>query len=149
MSTIELTQSEADRLILTEKHSTDQKPWNFPELGGSISIPLISSDKRDNFFLDIYRGKINLKKGSYQNRALTCVPLLRLDFSGPSHQNPDGSEIACPHLHIYKEGFGDKWAYEVPKNYFRNLDDIWIILDDFMNYCHIVKRPNIIRGLFS
>jgi len=148
MTAIDLTQSEADRLILTEKLAINQKPWDFPVLGGSISIPLISQDKRDNFFLDINRGQIKLNKVSYQNRALTCVPLLRLDIAGSPHMNPDGSEIECPHLHVFKEGYGDRWAYPLPDNTFKNLNDIWIILDNFMDYCHIIKRPNIIKGLF-
>lgn len=149
MSVIDLTQSEADRLISIEKHAIDEKPWNFPDLGGSISIPLISIDNRENFFLDISRGKINLKKGSYQNRALTCVPLVRIDFAGPPHMNPDGSEINCPHMHLYQEGYGDRWAYTIPKDKFNNVDNIWILLDDFMNYCNIVKQPNIVKGLFT
>jgi len=42
--------------------------WNYPGLGGSIFIPLISANKRENFLLDISRGKIDLLKGTYQNR---------------------------------------------------------------------------------
>ncbi|MBN2413448.1 hypothetical protein JXQ31_17350 [candidate division KSB1 bacterium] len=149
MSPIELTQTEADRLMSLEKHTLDQRPWSFPDFGGKISIPLTTTDKRENFYLDIGRGKIKLNRTSYQNRALVVVPLLRLDYDGPPHMNPDGQEIPCPHLHIYKEEYGDRWAYKLPQNSFRVTNNILIILDDFMKYCHIITRPNIIYGLFT
>lgn len=88
MSSMDLTQEEADVLIEMEKFSIDEKkPWKYPELGGKISIPLIGVNKKENFFLDITRGKINLLKGNYQNRVQICIPLVRLDFNGPAHRN--------------------------------------------------------------
>ena len=149
MSSIDLTQEEAGALIEMEKHTIDEKkPWDFPGLGGKINIPLIGVNKRENFFLDISRGKINLQKGNYQNRAQVCITLIRLDFNGPAHRNPNGEEIQCPHLHLYREGFGLKWAFEVPEDKFKNLSDLWILLEDFMNYCNITRKPNIVKGLF-
>lgn len=146
---IELTQTEADRLINLEKHAIDQKPWSFPIEGESVHIPLVSVDKRENFLFDLYRARIDLKKIKFQNRAYSVIPLVRLDLAGRPHRNPDGTEIGCPHMHVYKEGYGAKWATEVPKDIFRNMDDIWNILEDFMNYCHITNTPNIIRDFFS
>jgi hypothetical protein len=32
---------------------------------------------------------------------------MRLDLDGPPHRNPDDQEIPCPHLHIYRAGYGD------------------------------------------
>ena len=69
MADIKLTQAEADALIAMEKHLEDSSPHNYPGLGGSICVPLISPDKRENFLLDISRGRIDLLKGKYQNRA--------------------------------------------------------------------------------
>ncbi len=99
--------------------------------------------------LDINRGRINLDKVTYQNRARQVFPLVRLDLNGPPHRNPDGEEVACPHLHLYQEGFMDKWAFPVPTRSFRSLADLWQTLRDFMRYCNIVESPNIQRGLFT
>ena len=63
MAEINLTQSEADALIAIEKHRLNDDRWNYPSLGGAISIPLTSADKRENFFLDISKGRIDLLKG--------------------------------------------------------------------------------------
>lgn len=149
MTEINLTQPEADLLIEMEKYRVDDTPWNYPGLGGSITIPLVSEDKRENFLLDISRGKIDLLKGTYQNRSRQVVVLIRLDFGGQPHRNPDGGEISSPHLHIYREGYGDKWAIPMPLDRFANIDDLWQTLQDFINYCNIIQPPVIQRGLFS
>ena len=149
MPTIDLTQAEADALIAMQKTRLDNQPWTYPQLGGSLCIPLSSVDKRESFVLDVSRGHIDLMKGKYQNRARQAVVLLRLDFGGSKHYNPDGQELPCPHLHVYKEGYGDKWAVPVPLDRFASLDNLWETLQDFMRFCNIIDPPNINRGLFA
>ncbi len=143
-----LTQAEANALIAIEKHRVDSQAWEYPDIGGSVSIPLVSNDKRENFILDISRGRIDLAKGKYQNRAKQVIVLVRIDFGGQPHRNPDGIEIASPHLHIYREGFADKWAMPLPSEKFSNALDKWELLEDFMSFCNITEPPNINKGLF-
>ena len=50
---------------------------------------------------------------------------MRLDLDGPPHRNPDEAEIPCPHLHIYSEGFGDKWAMAAPADRYSNTLDLF------------------------
>lgn len=148
MADIELTQIEADALIALPKTRIDDTTWNYPGTGGSLIVPLTSQDKRENFLLDIARGHIELRKGKYQMRGHQIIVLVRLDFGGPPHRNPDGVDIPCPHLHMYREGFGDKWAIPVPVDRFPNLGDLWQTLFDFMGYCNVVDPPDIQRGLY-
>ncbi len=148
MSELMLTQAEADLLIAMAKIRTGDENWDYPDLGGSISIPLTSEDKAEHFLLDIGRSKIELQRGKYQNRARQVIILARIDFGGSPHRNPDDQEIACPHLHIYRQGYGDKWAYPVPADKFPCMDDPWEILQDFIKYCNIIKPPIMARGLF-
>ena len=147
MVNYDLTQSEADALIALEKHRVDDRVWDYPGLGGGISIPLTSIDKREHFVLDLRRGRIDLAKGSYQNRGRRVVPLVRLCFGGPPHDNPDGVEIESPHLHVYREGYSDKWAFPVPGDRFTNLADRWQTFRDFQAFCNIVQPPNVRQGL--
>lgn len=142
-----LTQTEADALIALPKYKENDNTWEYPSLGGAVSIPLISADKRERFFLDVSHGQINLLKGKHQNRARHCVVLVRLDFGGSPHRNPDDTEIPCPHLHIYREGYGDKWAVLAPSNKFKNTNDIWQTFQDFMAFCNVVSPPRIQIGL--
>ncbi len=147
MTEIHITQTEADALCLMEKHRKNDSHWNYPSLGGLLEIPLISVDKRENFILGVSKKGFDLQKCSYQNRAREVVTLYRLDFGKP-HRNPDGEEIPSPHIHIYKEGYGDKWAIPIPKDRFPNLNNLYESLFDFMRYCNITKPPFIDEGLF-
>lgn len=149
MADITLTQAEADVLIAMEKHRANDEPHEFPMHGQSLVLPLHSADRREQFLLDIKRGSIDLMKATYQNRARQVVTLLRLDYGGPPHRNPDDQEIPCPHLHVYKEGYGDKWAVSVPTSHFRQPGDLWVLLEDFMQFCNISTPPLIEKGLFS
>ena len=149
MTDINLTQAEADALIAMPKLRENEDQWPYPGLGGAVSIPLVSPDRRERFILDVSRGQINLLRGKYQNRARQVVILIRLDFGGAPHRNPDGEEIECPHLHIYREGFGDKWAVPAPIESFFNTNDLWQTFEDFMRYCNVMVPPNIQQGLSS
>jgi hypothetical protein len=111
---VDLTQIEADALIAIEKRRVDEKEWTFPSPGEQVVIPITSRDRRENFLLDLTRSRIKLSKATFQNRARQTVILMRLDLDGPPHRNPDDQEIPCPHLHVYREGYGDKWATPAP-----------------------------------
>lgn len=144
-----LNQAEADALIAMEKRRANKNQWNYPGFGEQVTVPLISTDGREEFHLDLHRARINLTKGTYQNRSRQVVVLVRLDFGGAPHRNPDGEEIGSPHLHLYREGFGDKWAFPVPSDRFSDMGNSWQMLQDFMQFCNIVEPPIIQRGLFT
>ena len=149
MAESHLTQVEAETLIAMEKSRVDENQWDYPNLGGSLRIPLISTDGREAFSLDIWRARIvRLVKGSYQNRGRQVVTLVRLDFGGAPNRNPDGEDIQSPHLHLYREGYGDRWAFPIPADDFSEITDVWQTLEDFMQYCRITQPPLINRGLF-
>lgn len=149
VSEMNLTQVEADALLAMEKFCTEEKPYRSPEFGGKIIIPLSSLDERENFTLDIHRSSLKLEKGTYQHRGRRTIILARLDFGGPPHRNPDGNEVGVPHLHLYREGYGDKWAFSLPQEPFAGKLEPWHLLTSFMIYCQIVRPPKLDRGLFS
>jgi hypothetical protein len=150
MADIDITQAEADDLLAMEKRCADeQQQWLFPAAGDNIAIPLTSIDKREHFMLDVTRSQIKLTKATYQNRARQVLVLMRLDLDGPPHRNPSGEEIPCPHLHIYREGFGDKWAIPAPAERYINTLDLFLTFETFMAHCNITALPQIDKGLFS
>lgn len=144
-----LSQVEADLLLATEKHRVDEQRWRLPDTGGGIAVPLASSDASEAFHLDINRGRINLLKGKIQNRARSTIVLARVDFGGPPHRNPDDEEIACPHIHLYREGYGDRWAYPISREVFSDPTDHWQMLVDFLRFCNVARPPHFERGLFT
>lgn len=149
MADIALTQAEADALIAMEKHRATNDRYDFPMGGESLTVPLQSPDKREHFLIDLSRGRIDLQKVKMQNRGRQVVVLVRLDLAGPPHRNPDDTEVPAPHLHLYREGYGDKWAFAVPIERFRDTRDVWQTLEDFLRYCNVTQPPHIERGLFT
>ena len=147
MAEIVLPQSDAEALLQMEKVRADEMMRVFPDFGGAIQVPLISSNNRESFSLDISRKRIALTT-KYQVRGRQVVVLARLDFGAP-HRNPDGEELGVPHLHLYREGFGDKWAYPVPDQMLTNPADAWQCLVDFMRFYKVTEVPHITRGLFT
>ena len=151
VSGTDLSQAEADALLALPKCRADDREWDYPASGGSIMVPLVSEDRREQFLLDVSRGRgrVEISRTKLQNRARQVIVLVRLEIDGPAHRNPDDSEVPCPHLHLYREGFHDKWAFPVPPGRFRDLGDAWEALCDFMSYCNVVEPPAIRRVLFT
>ncbi|MGQ0815585.1 MAG: DUF6978 family protein [Gemmatimonadota bacterium] len=149
LTEIALTQTEADALLAMEKHRVDETTYDYPSLGGALRIPLQSADKREAFMLDITRSQINLVKGTYQNRGRGVVILARLDFGGAPHRNPNGDEIQCPHLHLYREGYGDRWAVALPVSQFTDPTNPSRLLTEFMRFVNIVSAPELRSDLFT
>jgi len=149
MADIDITQSEADALIEMEKRFAEEVDWIFPGAGQRIALELTSVDKRENFMLDVTRAEIKLTKATYQNRARQAIILMRLDLDGAPHRNPDGEEIPCPHLHFYREGFGDKRAIPVPPDRYPNPLELFSTCEAFLRHCNITGPSKMQRGLFS
>jgi uncharacterized protein DUF6978 len=149
MADIEITQAEADSLIAMEKRFVDNNDWTFPPAGERIALDLTSVDRRENFMLDVTRARIKLTKATYQNRARQAIILMRLDVDGPPHRNPDGTEVPCPHLHAYKEGFGDKWAIAAPVDRYTDTSDLYSTCEAFLQHCNITGPSRMLKGLFS
>lgn len=145
----DISQAMADALFNMKKHRADEREHRFSVPGQKLFIELASEDGREKFYLDLYRGKRSVFKVSLQNRARQTVSLRRLDINGRKHTNPNGRVAPTPHLHVYREGFGDSWAEPAPLDIFSNLNDVWTTLQDFMRYCNISKPPIIRRDLFT
>ena len=73
--------------------------------------------------------------------------LVRLDVDGPPHENPDGSEVPCPHLHVYKERFGDKWAHALPPGVFSDTSNLTKTFLDFLGYCNFQQIPDALASI--
>lgn len=134
MST-DLSQEEADALRAMEKRREDTaQRYAYPVGGGRVTVPLISLDERERFILDVSQRRIQLNRNRFQVRARTVIVLARLDLDDLPHRNPDGEVITGPHLHLYREGFGDKWASSLPDQ-FTDPKDCMLTLSQFLEFC--------------
>ena len=143
MSDLSLTQTEADNLLFeVEKQRLGNDHYMFPYSGQKIEVPIISLDKKYEFLLSLFKGKIAIEKVTYHTRVRKTIILARIDIGGAGHMNPDGTEIPSPHIHLYTEGYGTKIAKPLP-DIFDNPADKIHTLDQFMNFCKIVLKPYI------
>jgi len=93
------------------------------------------------FLLDLWRGTIRLSKLRYQTRGRKVIVLVRLDINGSPHTNPDGTRLDGTHLHVYREGYEDRWAYPIDTSIFRDVYNIQQSFEDFCRYCNIEIPP--------
>lgn len=150
MAELLLTQAEGDALLALEKVAiANDVDIDLPDLGGAIDISFVSQNRREEFVLNYTRNSIKLSKRNHHFRGRKVVGLARLDLDGPPHRNPDGQEVGARHLHLYKEGYALKWAFDVPADKFTNLNDAFQTLEDFMRFCNVVQFPRIRRSLFT
>lgn len=49
--------------------------------------------------------------------------------------------VGGTHLHLFREGYEDKWAYPLDSAEFTNPSDIQQTFREFCGYCHIDSIP--------
>ena len=148
MSDLWISQDEADRLISTPKRRADDSNHLFPPADRQYKIEIVSVDGRETFILDMSCSSKVVQELKLQKRSRGNIVLVRLDISGAPHRNPDGVEYPCPHIHTYKEGYGDSWASPIDSSIFSNTEDHWITIHEFFRFCNIDPPPNLIKSLF-
>lgn len=141
-----LTQAEADALMSMQKQFSYPVAISLPP-GSDQTHELVGSDPKERFLLDLSRGTIRLSKVKFQTRGRSIIVLIRLDLDGSPHTNPDGSQVGRSHIHLYREGFDDKWAYSINPTTFSNLNDIEETFKRFCVYCNIIGVPSFQEGL--
>lgn len=135
-----ISQPEADALIAMKKSFINPKMVSLKQ-GIDETYELIGEDQKERFFFDLWRGVLRLSKYKLQTRGRILVVLVRLDINGSPHTNPDGQILDGTHLHIYKEGFGDKWAYPMEPSVFEDISSVGSTFRGFCKYCNIEAIP--------
>ena len=107
-----LDQETVDRLLAIPKQLACVATIPFPPMGSSLVLDATDLEEKEQFKIDAQRrGRKKVTKCTYQMRHSQIEILLRVDIDGPPHDNPDGETVLCPHIHIYREGCADRWAY--------------------------------------
>jgi uncharacterized protein DUF6978 len=76
----------------------------------------------------------------------TIIVLARLDVDGAPHTNPDGQRLSGTHLHLFREGYDDKWAQPIDAKTFTLLTDPGTTFQEFCAFCNI-QAPPAIQGV--
>lgn len=81
VSVVFITQSEADGPTTMEKVRVDDGVFTLP-VRGCLVVPLQSPDKREQFLLDVSRGRIDLLKRRHQSRGQLSLESRPLSATG-------------------------------------------------------------------
>lgn len=141
-----LSQAAADHLARIAKQITSARVVIVPTAGGQGAWEATAT-RQETFHLHMRRGRKVTSQVTLQERYETNEILLRLDVDGPTHANPDGTVVPTPHLHIYCEGYDDKWAFPVPPDLDISSGDAALLLITFLAYCGISPIPPVQGGV--
>jgi len=155
---VELSQSEADNLIMLEKRRNGSRSYMFPSPGTHTVVPLLSLDGTIEFTMDFYHAIIKRDKVQAAELYERGVLLLRMCTGGKHHINPQGSaplymfsglegkDTGENHLHYYAEEWGTSWAVplSIDSSMFYPLTRLSY---HFMDLCHVVDKPVMTGGL--
>ena len=144
-----LPQSLADELIGVEKYPRPKTPATFPSPGDSVDVALYSVDGRQDFVFDVSAHDFSDRSAKYQTRWRTRTVLVRLCVDRHRHRNPDRTRVGRTHLHVYREGYDDRYATDQIGDTFHDLDDVSATLFDFYKFCNIKGTPIGTRKMLS
>jgi hypothetical protein len=145
-----LSDIEFQRLLDLQKRFDNLKRIVLPVAGKSVRFDIVCEEPDAQFILDFDRsGRIELKHKT-QLRYHTAVVLVRIDINAPPHMNPDDQLIGRNHIHLYREGYDDKWAYDISSVIPRYHDGVTVteIFQLFCAYCRIELTGTEIQGVF-
>ena len=103
---------------------------------------LFSPETREEFILDYHKGSIAIEKFVINHRYRQSIILLRYCHTG-RHTNPDGITLDGPHIHMYREGYADKYAFPAADMGINISDDIQVIFRKVLQLCNIQNTPTI------
>lgn len=138
-----LTQADADQFMAMVKHFMRPPAAVTIPPGADDTYELAGPNDREKFLLDVWRGTLRLSKLRFQNRVRTAIVLVRLDVDGAPHTNPDGVWLSGTHLHLFREGYDDRWAYPVDASQFTLLSDPGTTFQEFCAFCKIESPPSV------
>lgn len=138
-----LRQEDYELLMRLEKVFED--PFSPLPLGPrpmSWTRKIMSPRRNERFFLNYFASGIRFSRYTFNHRYRQTVVLLRYDNDG-RHTNPDGQTLTGPHVHLYREGFDDKFAFP--------MTEIGVVMDDtpdrvvakILHFCAITSYPEI------
>ncbi|HBY69669.1 MAG TPA: hypothetical protein DEG69_19165 [Flavobacteriaceae bacterium] len=143
-----ITQSDFDIFIKEEKVFSDLiKPLTLSPAPINWTREIKAINSKNIYLLDFYRGSFELSRYTYNKRFRQSIILIRYD-SGGRHTNPDGVSFDGPHVHIYKEGFNDKFAYPISELSINNNFSMEEVLNKLLQFCNVTKRPSIEVPMF-
>ncbi len=113
-----------------------------PKANSKAIYSIIGDTPQDQFEVHVERknviefqaNKSKLQESYYK------IALIRIEIDAPPHMNPDGTWTDRNHVHVFREGAGLSWAYDlssVSPHLFQDHGNFLSLFCDFCQYCNI------------
>ena len=143
-----ITQAEYDFLMGQEKSFDDLiSPIQLGPAPLQWVRQINSISTKEIFLLDFYRGSVELSKYTINKRYRQTIIMLRYD-NGGRHTNPDGILFEGPHVHLYREGYNDKFAFPVSEVKVTSTDTMEQVFKKLMHFCNVKQVPTVEVPMF-
>lgn len=143
-----ISQADFDSLIQEEKMFVDLvTPIKLSPAPMSWTREIKAINSKNLFLFDFYRGSFELSRYTFNKRYRQSIVLMRYD-SGGRHTNPDGESFDGPHIHFYREGYNDKFAFPSSDLKIEESDSMEEVLEKLLQFCNVKKRPSIEVPMF-
>jgi hypothetical protein len=143
-----ITQSDFDTLIKEEKVFSDLiNPLILSPPPINWTREIKATNSKNIYLLDFYRGSFELSRYTYNKRYRQSIILLRYD-NGGRHTNPDGVSFDGPHVHIFREGYNDKFAFPVSELNINETNSIDEVVTKLLLFCNVIKIPSVEIPMF-
>ncbi|HMO80956.1 MAG TPA: hypothetical protein PKD24_09200 [Pyrinomonadaceae bacterium] len=142
-----ITQEEFDYLIEQEKIFDELDPIELAPAPKEWTRSLTAPETKEKFLLDFRRSGFELTKYTYNKRYRQTIILVRYCSTG-RHTNPDGEPFSGPHVHLYREGFSDKFAFPISELGIDHNDRMDVVLEKLLAYCNVTSSPMILPPLY-
>jgi len=142
-----ITQNEFELLMSLKKSFTRSEEIEIGPAPLKWTREVNSLESHDTFLIDYNRGKIQLLKYTLNKRYKQTVCLIRLDTIG-RHTNPDGEKFDGPHIHLYRDGFDDKFAHPIVSIGINDPTNIENSIKEFLEFCNIRNIPPIQKSTY-
>jgi hypothetical protein len=143
-----ITQTEYNFLMIQEKEFENLiEPLSLGPAPLQWSKKIIATSTKELFLFDFYRGSFELSKYTFNKRYRQTIILLRYD-NGGRHTNPDGVLFEGPHVHFYREGYNDKFAFPVSEIGVAVVDSLETVLRKILDFCNVKRFPTIEVPMF-
>ncbi len=143
-----ITQSEFEFLMSQDKTFDDIiSPVQLGPAPIQWTRQLNSIATKEVFLLDFYRGSFEISKYTINQRYRQTVILLRYD-NGGRHTNPDQVLLEGAHIHLYREGYNDKFAFPVSEIGVEKSDTMETVFKKILHFCNVKNFPTIEISMF-
>ena len=143
-----ITQAEFDFLMKEDKLFDDlSSPIQLGPAPIQWTRQINAVATKEVFLLDFFRGSFEVSKYTVNKRYRQTVILLRYD-NGGRHTNPDGVLFEGAHVHLYREGYNDKFAFPVSEIGVDKSDSMDAVFSKIMHFCNVKKFPIIEVSMF-